>query len=216
MRIILLGPPGAGKGTQAANLVEHFNIPHISTGDIFRANIKGGTELGKKAKSYMDKGELVPDEVTVGLVEDRLLQDDAKNGFLLDGFPRNVAQAEALDAVLSANKSDIDCALCIDVDASSLIRRAVGRRICRDCGATYHIDFMPSKKDGVCDECDGELYQRDDDNEKTMTNRIDVYEKQTSPLADYYDKKGVLKRINGDQDVKDVFNDMISALGSTL
>ncbi len=214
MRLILLGPPGAGKGTQAASLVNHYNIPHISTGDIFRANIKGGTELGKKAKSYMDKGELVPDEVTVAIVEDRLMQDDTKNGFLLDGFPRTVAQAEALDAVLSKKGNEIDCAISIDVDSEALIKRVVGRRICKECGATYHVDFMPSKKEGVCDSCEGDLYQRDDDNESTVSNRIAVYEKQTSPLADYYDKKGVLRRIDGDKSVEDVFNQMLSALGS--
>ncbi len=216
MRLILLGPPGAGKGTQAANLVEHYKLTHISTGDIFRANIKGGTELGKKAKSYIDKGELVPDEVTVAIVEDRLMQDDVKNGFLLDGFPRNVTQARALDAVLAKNGIEIDCALCIDVDVEALVKRAVGRRICRDCGATYHIEYMPSKKGNICDNCHGELYQRDDDNETTMKNRIDVYEKQTSPLIDYYNEKNVLQHINGDQDVQDVFDEMVSALGSIL
>ncbi len=213
MRLILLGPPGAGKGTQAASLVKHYKIPHISTGDIFRANIKGGTDLGKKAKSYMDKGELVPDELTVAIVQDRLMQDDAKNGFLIDGFPRNISQAEALDRVLEESGNKIDYALCIDVDAQDLIKRAVGRRICKDCGATYHIQFMPSKKEGVCDSCNGELYQRDDDNEETMTNRIDVYEKQTSPLVEYYGDRDVLKRINGNQSADEVFNEMLSVLG---
>ncbi len=213
MRLILLGPPGAGKGTQAASLVKHYKIPHISTGDIFRANIKGGTELGKKAKAYIDKGELVPDELTVAIVQDRLMQDDAKNGFLLDGFPRNVLQAEALDSVLNENGQKIDYAVCIDVKAESLIKRAVGRRLCRDCGATYHIEFMPPKNDGVCDTCNGELYQRDDDNEQTMSNRIAVYEQQTSPLVEYYDKKNILKRINGEQSADDVFKEMLSSLG---
>ncbi len=213
MRLILLGPPGAGKGTQAASLVKHYKIPHISTGDIFRANLKGGTELGKKAKAYMDKGELVPDELTVAIVEDRLMQDDTQNGFLLDGFPRNVFQAEALDKFLENSGNKIDCALCIDVKAESLIKRAVGRRICRECGATYHVEFMPPKNSDVCDDCNGELYQRDDDNETTMANRIDVYEKQTSPLIEYYDKKKVLKRINGEQSADDVFKEMLSSLG---
>ena len=206
MRLILLGPPGAGKGTQAAGIVEKYKIPHISTGDIFRQNIKEGTELGKKAKEYMDQGLLVPDELTVGLVTDRISQPDCGNGFMLDGFPRNVSQAVQLDAFLKNNG--------IAVDKEKLVARAVGRRICKSCGATYHIEFNPSKEEGVCDICKGDLYQRADDNEETVSKRIQVYLDETKPLADYYSKVGIIADIDGQQSIDKVFNDIVSALES--
>lgn len=213
MRLILLGPPGAGKGTQAANIVDKYNIPHISTGDIFRKNIKEGTELGKKAKEYIDGGQLVPDSLTIALVEDRLKQDDAKDGFLLDGFPRNISQAEALDTVLENMDTKLSSVINISVDPSILVERAVGRRICKNCGATYHIAFNPSKVDGVCDKCSGELYQRSDDNEETVSNRINVYSNETAPLIDYYTDKGVIINVDGQKDINLVFEDIASALG---
>ena len=201
MRIILLGPPGAGKGTQAAGIVEKYNIPHISTGDIFRKNIKEGTDLGKKAKEFMDQGLLVPDELTVGLVTDRLSQDDCENGFMLDGFPRNVSQAEQLDAFLKENNIELSNVINIEVDKNILVSRAVGRRICKSCGATYHVEFNPPKIEGVCNVCQGELYQRADDNEETVSKRIQVYLDETRPLADYYAKVGILSNINGQQSI---------------
>lgn len=212
MRLILLGPPGAGKGTQAAGIVEKYKIPHISTGDIFRQNIKEGTELGKKAKEYMDQGLLVPDELTVGLVTDRISQPDCGNGFMLDGFPRNVSQAVQLDAFLKENNIALDKVINIEVDKDKLVARAVGRRICKACGATYHIEFNPSKEEGVCDICKGELYQRADDNEETVSKRIQVYLDETKPLADYYSKSGVIADIDGQQAIDKVFNDIVSAL----
>jgi len=212
MRLILLGPPGAGKGTQAANIVKKYQLPHISTGDIFRANIKQGTDLGNRAKAFMDKGELVPDSLVVELVEDRLQQDDTKIGFMLDGFPRTLPQAEALDSVLENMGSTLNYVINIVVDPSVLVERAVGRRICRDCGATYHVNFNPSKKEGVCDQCSGELYQRSDDNEETVTNRIAVYTNETAPLVDYYKNSGKLVTINGLQDIDKVFADIEKAL----
>ena len=214
MRIILLGPPGAGKGTQAAGIVEKYNIPHISTGDIFRKNIKEGTDLGKKAKEYMDQGLLVPDELTVGLVTDRITQDDCKNGFMLDGFPRNVSQAEQLDAFLKENNIELSNVINIEVDKSILVSRAVGRRICKSCGATYHVEFNPPKNEGICNVCQGELYQRADDNEETVSKRIQVYLDETKPLADYYAKEGILSNINGQQSIDEVFGDIVAALGS--
>ncbi|QJA09887.1 adenylate kinase [Romboutsia sp. CE17] len=214
MRIILLGPPGAGKGTQAAGIVEKYNIPHISTGDIFRKNIKEGTELGKKAKEYMDQGLLVPDELTVGLVTDRITQEDCKNGFMLDGFPRNVSQAEQLDAFLKENNIALSNVINIEVDKNILVSRAVGRRICKSCGATYHVEFNPPKIEGVCNVCQGELYQRADDNEETVSKRIQVYLDETKPLADYYAKEGILSNINGQQSIDEVFADIVTALGS--
>lgn len=213
MRLILLGPPGAGKGTQAANIVDKYQLPHISTGDIFRANIKQGTDLGKRAKEFMDKGELVPDSLVVELVEDRLQQDDTKVGFMLDGFPRTLPQAEALDSVLTNMGSTLNYVVNIVVDPSVLVERAVGRRICRDCGATYHISFNPSKEDGICDKCSGELYQRSDDNEETVSNRISVYTNETAPLVEYYKSSGKLVTINGLQDIDKVFADIQEALG---
>lgn len=214
MRIILLGPPGAGKGTQAAGIVEKYNIPHISTGDIFRKNIKEGTELGKKAKEYMDKGLLVPDELTVGLVTDRITQDDCKNGFMLDGFPRNVYQAEHLNSFLKNSNISLDKVINIEVDKSILVERAVGRRICKSCGATFHIKFNPPKVDGVCDVCQGELYQRADDTEETVSKRIQVYLDETKPLVDYYTSQCIIANINGQQSIDKVFEDIVNALGS--
>ena len=214
MRIILLGPPGAGKGTQAAGIVEKYNIPHISTGDIFRKNIKEGTDLGKKAKEYMDQGLLVPDELTVGLVTDRITQSDCENGFMLDGFPRNVSQAEQLDAFLKENNIELSNVINIEVDKNILVSRAVGRRICKSCGATYHVEFNPPKTEGVCNVCQGELYQRADDNEETVSKRIQVYLDETKPLADYYAETGILSNINGQQSIDEVFKDIVNALGS--
>lgn len=214
MRIILLGPPGAGKGTQAAGIVEKYNIPHISTGDIFRKNIKEGTELGNKAKSYMDQGLLVPDELTVGLVKDRLLQDDCKNGFLLDGFPRNTFQAESLDKFLDEINASLNKVINIEVDKNILVSRAVGRRICKQCSATYHVEFNPPKVAGICDVCGGELYQRADDNEETVSKRIQVYLDETKPLIEYYAEKGIISTIEGEQSIDKVFEDIIAALGS--
>ena len=214
MRLILLGPPGAGKGTQAAGIVEKYKIPHISTGDIFRQNIKEGTELGKKAKEYMDQGLLVPDELTVGLVTDRISQPDCGNGFMLDGFPRNVSQAVQLDAFLKNNGIALDKVINIEVDKEKLVARAVGRRICKSCGATYHIEFNPSKEEGVSDICKGDLYQRADDNEETVSKRIQVYLDETKPLADYYSKVGIIADIDGQQSIDKVFNDIVSALES--
>lgn len=212
MKIILLGPPGAGKGTQAANIVESYKIPHISTGDIFRKNIKEGTELGKKAQEYMNQGKLVPDELTCGLVASRLSEEDCKNGFMLDGFPRNIFQAEYLDKFLSENGIALDTVVNIEVDSKLLIDRACGRRICKTCGATFHIEFNPSKKEGICDVCDSNLTQRPDDNQETVSQRIQVYLSETKPLVDYYTKKGIIANINGDQDIKKVFEDIKAAL----
>lgn len=213
MRLILLGPPGAGKGTQAANIVNKYNLPHISTGDLFRANIKQGTDLGKRAKAFIDKGELVPDSLVVELVEDRLSKDDTQIGFMLDGFPRTLYQAEALDAVLNNMGSSIDYVLNIVVDPSVLVERAVGRRICKDCGATYHVKFNPSKVKDVCDVCSGTLYQRSDDTEETVANRIAIYENETAPLVAYYEKAGKSVSIDGLQDIEKVFEDIKKTLG---
>ncbi|WP_427340478.1 adenylate kinase [Caloranaerobacter sp. DY30410] len=214
MRLILLGPPGAGKGTQASGIVKKYNIPHISTGDIFRKNIKEGTELGKKAKEYMDKGLLVPDDIVVAIVKDRLTESDCKDGFLLDGFPRTVAQADALETELKNLNMQLDKVINIEVDKEALIERAVGRRICKECGATYHIKFNPPKQEGICDICGGELYQRKDDTVETVTKRIEVYLEQTKPLIDYYKDKGILANIDGMQSIDKVFEDIVSALGS--
>ena len=212
MKIILMGPPGAGKGTQAEKLVEVYQIPHISTGDMFRKAQKDGTELGLKAKSYMEQGQLVPDEVTVGIVKERLAEDDCKDGFLLDGFPRTVQQADALDGILKELGMTLDRVVNIEVDKEKLVARAVGRRICKSCGATYHIEFNPSKEEGVCDICKGDLYQRADDNEETVSKRIQVYLDETKPLADYYSKVGIIADIDGQQSIDKVFNDIVSAL----
>lgn len=203
-----MGLPGAGKGTQAEKIVEKYRIPHISTGDMFRAAMKEGTELGLKAKSFMDKGELVPDEVTIGIVRERLAKDDCKEGFLLDGFPRTVPQAEALETLLEELGKKIDYVLNINVDKSILMERLTGRRICKDCGATYHLVFNPPAKEGVCDRCGGELYQRADDNAETVQNRLDVNIKQQQPLLTFYETKGYLRTINGQQDIEKVFADI--------
>ncbi|MGM0396299.1 MAG: adenylate kinase [Bacillota bacterium] len=212
MRLVLLGPPGAGKGTQASAIVEKYDIPHISTGDIFRANIKEGTALAQEVKAYMDKGLLVPDELVVSIVKDRLLKEDCKEGFLLDGFPRTVEQAEALDSELEKMGIKLDVVININAPAEILVERAVGRRICRECGATYHIKFNPPKVEGVCDKDGGELYQRDDDNEETVTTRINVYMEQTEPLIDYYKKQGLLLDVDGTKKIDEVFVDITSEL----
>lgn len=213
MRLILLGPPGAGKGTQASAIVEKYNIPHISTGDIFRANIKEKTELGKQVEEYLNKGLLVPDELVVSIVKDRISKEDCKNGFLLDGFPRTVAQAEALDEELKNMSLKIDRVINIEADKDLLIERIIGRRICKDCGATYHIKFSPTKQAGICDKCGGELYQREDDKLETVEKRIEVYTEQTKPLIDYYAQKGLLLNVDGTKDKKEVFEDIVKSLG---
>ncbi|MDP4127094.1 MAG: adenylate kinase [Bacillota bacterium] len=213
MKIILMGGPGAGKGTQAVGLVEKYNIPHISTGDMFRAAIKDGTALGLKAKSYMDAGGLVPDEVTIGIVAERLAQPDCAKGFLLDGFPRTLAQGSALGDILDRLGMKLDGVLNIEVDEKVLIPRLTGRRVCRKCGASYHMVFNPPKQEGVCGQCGGELYQRSDDTVETAQNRLNVYNQQTEPLIAFYTEKGLLKRINGDQAIDKVLQDITKALG---
>ena len=212
MHILLMGPPGAGKGTQAANLVTEFGIPHISTGDMFRAAVKEGTELGKQAKACMDAGKLVTDEVTIGIVRQRLEKDDCKKGFILDGFPRTVEQADALDGILKDLGLSITRVLNISVPAEDLVERAVGRRICKKCGATYHVKFNPPKKDGICDACSGELYQRADDSAETMKNRLSVYEASTRPLVEYYEKAGVYTEVDGRQPIDKVTKDLVDTL----
>jgi len=214
MKIIMLGAPGAGKGTQAKQIAAKYSIPHISTGDIFRANIKNGTELGKKAKEYMDQGLLVPDELTCDLVMDRIAQDDAKNGFVLDGFPRTIPQAEALDAALTKIGEAMDYAIDVDVPDENIINRMSGRRACLNCGATYHIVSIPPKKEGVCDSCGNELVLRDDDKPETVKKRLDVYHEQTQPLIDFYKGKGILKSVDGTQPMEKVFDDITSILGA--
>lgn len=212
MRTILLGPPGAGKGTQAAVIVNEFDVPHISTGDIFRYNIKQGTELGKKAKDYMDQGLLVPDDLVVAIVEDRIKQEDCKKGFLLDGFPRTVPQAEALDQVLKNMGVSLDKVVSIEVDKDKLVKRVVGRRICKECGSTYHIEFNPSTQGELCDQCGGKLYQRADDTEATVSKRIEVYLTETQPLIQYYENKGILVVINGEQEIEEVSKEIVNVL----
>lgn len=213
MKIVFMGPPGAGKGTQAEKIVENYQIPHISTGDMFRKAIKDQTELGTEAKRYMDQGALVPDHVTIGIVKDRLSESDCKSGFLLDGFPRTVDQAKALDEILTSLDSKIDYVINIDVDLDILKERLTGRRICRSCGATYHMIFNPPKNADVCDKCGGELYQRKDDNEETVGNRLNVYVSQTKPLLDYYSLAGNLVNINGQQSIDLVFEEIREVLG---
>lgn len=212
MKLVILGPPGAGKGTQAEYIVERYNIPHISTGDIFRENIKNNTELGKEAKSYMDKGLLVPDDLVIALVEDRLNKDDAKEGFLLDGFPRTVAQAVSLDSILDKNDDKLTKVINISVDPEILIERAVGRRVCKTCGMTYHVKFNPPKEEGVCDKDGTKLIQRDDDTEETVKTRISVYFDQTAPLIDYYRAQNLLIDIDGAKDIDKVFDDIVIGL----
>ncbi len=213
MKIIMLGAPGAGKGTQAKMIADRYGIPHISTGDIFRANIKEGTELGKQAKGYMDKGELVPDELTCALVVDRIAQDDAKNGFVLDGFPRTIPQADALTQALEKIGESMDYAIDIEVPDESIITRMGGRRACSGCGATYHIINIPPKKEGICDRCGQALVLRDDDKPETVKNRLDVYHKQTQPLIDYYKKQNILHDVDGTMEMNDVFNAIVAVLG---
>ena len=212
MNLILLGPPGAGKGTQAKRLMEKYGIPQISTGDILRAAVKDGTEMGKKAKEYMDAGKLVPDEVVIGIIDDRLKEADCKKGYMLDGFPRTVPQAEALDKVLAGMGSKIDHVVSIEVPEKELIGRLTGRRTCKDCGAGFHQMFDPPKVEGVCDKCGGELYQRDDDNVATVTNRLKVYNDQTQPLIDYYQNKSLIRPINGMGGIGDIFERITAVL----
>lgn len=212
MYILLMGPPGAGKGTQSPRLVERYHIPAISTGDMFRAAVREQTSLGVKAKTFMDAGQLVPDDVTIGIVQERLTKDDTKNGFILDGFPRTIDQAIALDVALKDMGIDKVHVIDITMDQELLVSRITGRRICKNCGATYHIVNLPPKVEGICDICGGELYQREDDKEETVKNRLEVYAKQTKPLVDYYENRGFYKRINGNQDVEKVYEDIVSAL----
>jgi len=212
MRLVLLGAPGAGKGTQAKKLIEKYGIPQISTGDILRKAVADGTPLGKEAKSYMDKGGLVPDSVVIGLVKERLGKDDCKDGFILDGFPRNTAQAQTLDGVLAMMNTPITVALSVDVDKDDLMKRLTGRRTCKKCQQMYNVYFSPSKKDGICDKCGGELFQRDDDKEETIKNRLDVYEKSTAPLIDHYGKKGILKSVKGVGSIDEIFKKVCEIL----
>src|SRR5690625_520963 len=212
MRLVLLGTPGVGKRTQESNIVEKYNIPHISTGDIFRANIKEGTELGKTAKEYMDKGLLVPDEIVVSIVKDRISQKDCENGFLLDGFPRTVEQGKALDEELSNMGIKLDKVVNIEASEDVLIERITGRRICKQCGATYRVKNKPPKVDGICDIDGGTLYQREDDKVETVATRIQVYQKQTQPLIDYYKNKGLLLEIDGTRAIEDIFNTIVNSL----
>lgn len=212
LNLILLGPPGAGKGTQAARLKDKFDIPHISTGDIFRQNIKNGTELGMTAKTYIDKGELVPDEVVIGIAKTRLGESDCGKGFLLDGFPRTVKQADELERFLASVGKAIDLVIDMAVEKDELVRRLSGRRVCGACGATYHTSGKPQKTAGMCDFCGGELLQRADDNEKTAANRIDVYIHQTKPLIEYYEKKGILTHVDGSCGLDKVFSDIVRSI----
>ena len=213
MKIIMLGAPGAGKGTQAKKIAAQYSIPHISTGDIFRANIKNNTELGQKAKTYMDKGELVLDSLVVDLIMDRFKEADCANGYVLDGFPRTIPQAEALDNALKANGEKVDFAINVEVPDENIINRMSGRRACVGCGATYHIKYNPTKVEGVCDACGEKLILRDDDKPETVKNRLSVYHEQTQPLIDYYNKAGVLAEVDGTKDMEDVFKDIVNILG---
>ena len=215
MNLILLGGPGAGKGTQAKKLIDKYRIPQISTGDILRAAVKDGTEMGKKAKEYMDAGKLVPDEVVIGIIKDRLAQADCKKGFILDGFPRTVPQAEALDKVLTGLGTKIDHVVSIDVDEEALVTRLTGRRTCKNtvCGQMYHLEYSPPKKEGFCDKCGGELYQRDDDNETTVRSRLATYNQATKPLIDYYLRKGLVRHIAGLGGIDDIFGKICGILG---
>ena len=214
MRLIIMGAPGAGKGTQAAYITEKYKIPQISTGDMFRAAVKEGTELGKAAKACMDAGKLVPDEITIGIVRERLSKSDCAEGFILDGFPRTVEQADALEKILSELGVELSCVLNIHVPSEDLIERAIGRRICKSCGATYHVKFNAPVKENICDKCGGELYQRADDTAATMSNRLSVYEKSTRPLIEYYQKRGKYIEIDGRQPIASVTAEIVSALNS--
>ncbi|MDE7106642.1 MAG: adenylate kinase [Anaeroplasmataceae bacterium] len=214
MKLLIMGRPGAGKGTQAANIKEYYHIPHISTGDMFRAAIKNQTKLGLTAKEYMDKGALVPDEVTIGIVQERLLEEDCKNGFLLDGFPRTIAQAESLESFLKENGIVLDAVLDVDVPAEILVRRMVGRRVCKGCGATYHVEFNAPKQEGICDVCGTKLIQRNDDTLATAENRLNVYDKQTAPLLEFYKERNLLKTVDGNQALDKVFEDIKAVLGA--
>lgn len=213
MKIIMLGAPGAGKGTQAKQIAAKYHIPHISTGDIFRANIKNNTELGQKAKTYMDKGMLVPDELTCDLVMDRIAEDDCKNGFVLDGFPRTIPQTEALKSALTKTNQSIDYAIDVDVPDENIISRMSGRRACLNCGATYHIVFNPTKQEGICDACGNETVLRDDDKPETVQKRLEVYHDQTKPLIDFYKAEGILKSVDGTQPMDEVFSAIVDILG---
>jgi adenylate kinase len=212
MNVILLGPPGAGKGTQAKMMIDRYQIPQISTGDILRANLKEKTPLGLKAKTYMDKGQLVPDEVVIDIIQERLKEKDCQKGYMLDGFPRTVAQARALDKVLGDMNSKIDHVVSIEVDKGELVKRLTGRRTCRQCGRGYHVIFDPPVNKGVCDKCQGELYQRDDDNEDTVRNRLEVYDAQTFPLIEYYKEKNLLRPIDGQGGIQQIFERILKAL----
>ena len=214
MKIIMLGAPGAGKGTQAKKIAAKYQIPHVSTGDIFRANIKNGTELGMKAKSYMDAGGLVPDEITIGMLLDRIHEADCENGYVLDGFPRTIPQAESLTEALAGMDEKIDYAVNVDVPDENIISRMSGRRACLNCGATYHIVYNPPKQEGVCDVCGDKLVLRDDDKPETVQKRLSVYHDQTQPLIEYYEKAGVLKQVDGTQDMEAVFQDIVKILGA--
>ena len=213
MKIIMLGAPGAGKGTQAKMIADKYGVPHISTGDIFRANIKNGTELGMEAKKYMDQGLLVPDELTVRILLNRVAQDDCKNGYVLDGFPRTIPQAEVLDSELTKLGDHIDYAINVDVPDENIVKRMSGRRACLTCGATYHIEHVPPKKEGICDVCGSELVLRDDDKPETVQKRLNVYHEQTQPLIDYYTGQGVLKTVDGTKNLDEVFGDIVKILG---
>ena len=212
-RIVLLGAPGAGKGTQAKMLIEKFKIPQISTGDILRKAVADGTPLGKEAKVIMDQGGLVSDKIVLGLVEERVKQPDCKDSFILDGFPRNTAQAEALDKLLAGMNMPLTIALTVDVDKGELMKRLTGRRTCKSCQQMYNIYFTPPKKEGVCDKCNGALFQRDDDKEETIKKRLEVYDTQTAPLIDYYNKKGIMKTVKGVGSINDIFTKVVAALG---
>ncbi|MCQ5385002.1 adenylate kinase [Hungatella hathewayi] len=214
MKIIMLGAPGAGKGTQAKKIAEKYQIPHISTGDIFRSNIKEGTELGMKAKAYMDQGGLVPDELTIGMLMDRIQKDDCKNGYVLDGFPRTIPQAESLTNALNERNQKIDYAVNVEVPDENIVNRMSGRRACLSCGATYHIVYKPSKVEGICDVCGDKLVLRDDDKPETVKKRLSVYHDQTQPLIDYYKEAGVLANVDGTQDMEKVFSDIVAVLGA--
>lgn len=214
MKIIMLGAPGAGKGTQAKKIAAKYDVPHISTGDIFRANIKNGTELGKKAKTYMDQGLLVPDELVVDLVVDRVNQEDCKNGYVLDGFPRTIPQAEALTKALAGLGQKVDFAVDVNVPDENIVNRMSGRRACVTCGSTYHLSYAPTKQEGICDSCGGELILRDDDKPETVRKRLDVYHEQTQPLIEYYTGQGILRTVDGTIDIEDVFRAITEIVGA--